>query len=121
MEDLVTTLKTSRLLEAAEFPIDPVMAWFPDQNETYHMDEVEDDDWFVAPYDGEERCVRAFSAQEIADQLPGSDLYRVSRVSRGTWVAYNHDDWRVNKPSGDGPTMAEALAALWLKLQEPPK
>lgn len=117
MENDVTSLKTSRLLEAAKFPIDPELAWYPDQNETYATDEVEDEDWFVAQYGGEERCVRAYTTQDIVDQLRDKMYNNLS-----IWARDSGYEMRLQLPDGDiesaGVTWAEALAALWLKLQE---
>jgi hypothetical protein len=44
-------------------------------------------------------------------------MYRITRVALDSYVTYNFDDNRADRPSGDGQTMAEALAALWLKLR----
>ena len=62
--------------------------------------------------------IAAPTAQEIADQLPGFWSVMNSKVTSNYHVAYHGGGGRVN---ADADTLAEALALLWLKLQEAQK
>jgi hypothetical protein len=55
------------------------------------------------------------TAQEIADQLPGSWSVMNSKVTSNYHAAYHGSGDRVN---ADADTMAEALALLWLELNK---
>jgi hypothetical protein len=62
-------------------------------------------------------------AQDLVDQLPrvGVAILRQGdeeSSGRLLWMAEIGDEARVAGDSGIGPTICEALAALWLKLQE---
>jgi hypothetical protein len=125
MENNFVTLETAKKLKAAGFPqdcqfeywVDTVGAWQaprptvlkPTVRETY-----------AAP-----------TAQEIADQLPHfiGDYQLLTMIAYGVFGRPDTDTWqagyfkvgnKVGKNITDGlaPTMAEALAALYLKLKE---
>ena len=108
MESLVVTLDTAKKLKVVGFPQDKVVFWWGERP-TY---EHQPDEWQVWTSQWEDReCPAAPTAQEIADQLPA---FRVSKDA-----SYS----AIFEPQGRNiavlaPTMAEALAALYLKLQE---
>lgn len=130
MQNNLVTLETAKKLKVAGFPQEPTKVYWhwaveegvsgerigePLDTRAYSLPEwiggkVE---WFTAP-----------TAQEIADQLPSDTrMY----MQYGEWKAISPtmvDGGNPDRPdikieaNGSGPTMAEALAALWLKLQE---
>ena|SRR5215216_4573253 len=124
MERSVVTLKTAKKLEAVGWPTDPEFAWVPyTQGDVWRGDL--DVHWQVEPYHGQSDVVRAPTAQEIADQLP--------KHKDGKWLSIEWDgiadepeEWFAkfldvsghDGPVTHAPTMAEALALLWLKLKE---
>jgi len=107
MENNCVSLETAKKLDAAGFPTDPALAWF----------EVEGDEFpaYVAPYTGEEDQQRAWTAQEIADQLPDHETVRL-------YAGHTRSDFPrmyralAGNETAEADTMAEALANLWLKL-----
>jgi hypothetical protein len=114
VERNVITLETAIKLKAAGFPQDTQSFW-------RERNEIRDDwDWSLEPYNydtdvllGDE--IAAPSAQEIADQLPtfwGKTplIVQKSEVVGNYVAAYGRDFEAAD-------TMAEALAALWLKLK----
>jgi hypothetical protein len=111
METNVVTLDTARKLKAAGFPQDTWQSWEPIGGSFAVM----------ATHDcvlG--RSVAAPTAQEIADELHWRDVgigfLTITKHPQG-WKAR----YIAGKEDGSGqtyPTLAEALAALWLKLQE---
>lgn len=103
MESLVVSLKSAKRLKAAGFPQTTRYAWY---SETETLELV---DW---SREAQRSLVNpAPTAQEIADQLVKP--FNVRNLSDGRFYAVGH-----KLTSGDGDTMAEALAALWLKLHE---
>jgi hypothetical protein len=84
-------------------------------------------DWHLSWYDGElpealkGRAYAAPTAQEIADRL--LDLRRNGKLSpenlimNANGVGYQFG-WGSTERTNHEPTMAEALAALWIKLKE---
>lgn len=113
MEPLVVTLETAQRLKAAGFTLDePHMGWQQFEGTWIAQDwlEVDEDmEWYLAP-----------TAQEIADQLPS--IWSIGSGLNGDYEAYTQDGDGVSEVTDEytanGPTMAEALAALWLT-QEP--
>lgn len=104
MESLVVTLETAEKLKAAGFP-HTQWVWADDM--VLHF--------MIAPPDS----FPAPTAQEIADQLPPPlDL----QTNGEQWFAWHQDGDGLSEVTddigADGDTMSEALAALWLKLQE---
>lgn len=115
MEALVVTLETAKKLKAAGLEIDsPVFGWQMLEGEwvIHSWDEIDEDmEWYIA-----------FTAQEIADQLLKIGRFELkssnyeSRIDAWFWptdlsgrIFYAH-----------GPTMSEALAEIWLKLNPAP-
>jgi hypothetical protein len=98
MEHNVVTLQTAKTLKTAGFKIEPIL-W---------RVKMSGSAWRVTSMGiGESNRYAAPTAQEIADQLPG--VVNVQRDNTGWWcsgadLGASYD------------TMAEALAALWLRL-----
>lgn len=117
-ESLVVTLETAQKLKAAGFEQDDIyLHWLLKDEEgdtpvnpwLVNVNERTEDDY--------EETIAAPTAQEIADQLPEG-----VRVVKQFGSTYHADTYMTEEDapthSAPGPTMAEALAALWLKLQE---
>jgi hypothetical protein len=113
MEDLVTSPELSEQLEAAGFPTDPALAW-------YSLGVLGGTGNYVAPYSGEETAQRAWSAQEIANEIHQHTLMVQRIQDRGAkhdWIA------REGKESGiaigyvAGSNLANVLGELWLRLK----
>lgn len=116
MEHLVVSLETAKKLKAAGFPQKTALLWAHPTRANV--------EWHVSQYAGLHRgqTIAAPTAQEIADQLPAAikdaDLLMsvVKQESGSHWASYE------KSAGGDysffADTMAEALAQLWLKLQE---
>lgn len=140
MENLVVTLDTAKKLKAAGFPQSMVYNWHVSKqtnmkNRRNHlaiglpgyMRPTLHPEW----YDYRE-TVAAPTAQEIADQLPkfkgldGENIYLGIEIDpfELCWVAeYKNEDYEtrgLGSHTGMGVNMAEALAALYLKLHETP-
>jgi hypothetical protein len=106
MENNVVTLETAKKLKAAGFPQTSAYMWreFKDgggelqRRRGRQIGEFE----FAAP-----------TAQEIADQLP--EMYAVKKAV-GEPTYYTAWDWNMDDKHIDAPTMAEALAPLYLRL-----
>ncbi|OAE01874.1 hypothetical protein [Arthrobacter sp. OY3WO11] len=131
MEVLVVTLETAKKLKAAGFPQEAPNYW-------YEFGDTSDGVTHELRTDtkcGFGRYSAAPTAQEIADQLPrklrldapnaGTNLMlkiRPTQSSAGWRVGYynstTRQDLRKQIVEILAPTMAEALALLWLKLQE---
>jgi hypothetical protein len=111
MESLTVTLHTAKKLKAVGFPEKGVYNfWFA---ETVDGDDVLA--WFGGYGPGAyEEAYAAPTAQEIADQLPRRIL--LNKQDDGRYMADDGVPWSGNEQWAD--TMAEALAALWLKLKE---
>lgn len=130
MEKLVISLETAQKLKAAGFPQEGFFCYsliMRTNDGGYERREME---LSTAPREWSElfreNSFAAPTAQEIADQLPHycdqrlytADLaYRLS-ISKGL-----NDRWTAEYPTtylqvNEADTMAEALALLWLKLQE---
>jgi hypothetical protein len=107
MERLVTSPETSKKLEAAGFPIDPALAWFELDSDALPA--------YVAPYTGDEGQQPAYSAQEIADQLPIGSMVAIDEQRR---YVTTHVNDLLDEDTQMAATMAEALAAYWLKLKK---
>jgi hypothetical protein len=108
MENNVVTLETAKKLQAAGFPQSGLFAW---RRSIYGAREP-----FVdQPLDpgAEGLMCYAPTAQEIADQLAKYD-WDIRYMSSIGYMAV------VNKPrlAENGDTMAEALAALYIKLKK---
>jgi hypothetical protein len=109
MESLVTAPETSQRLLDAGFPSDARYGWVKTQDGYSLWNHKNAEIWDYP----------AYFAQEIADQLPYN--YHDAQLSMakdyGSWLA-RYENTEEVKAAGRGKTMAEALAALWLKLQE---
>jgi hypothetical protein len=120
MERNVVHLDTAEKLKAARFPQEMFMAWV--KFEAF-------DEWKLGPKPADTLHIAAPTAQEIADQLPLSyndadlilgrmDMSHIESAETD-WTAWY---WDVRKDTTDlgasAPTMAEALALLWLKLKD---
>lgn len=114
MESLTVTLDTAKRLEAAGFPQKSAMWW--GERPTYeHMP----DEWqlWTSPWEGRV-CFAAPTAQEIADQIVainGALQLNFDKAGGSKWWL---NVGTLELPHTSAPTMAEALAALWLKLHE---
>ena len=101
------TLETARKLKATRFP----------GLSTWHYFEAmgpSDELFFTQASSLTQFDIPAPTAQEIADQLPGSWSVVNSKVTSNYHAAYHGPGGdRVN---ADADTLAEALALLWLKL-----
>lgn len=134
MESNVVTLDTAKKLKAAGFPQRTYYMWryhLPNggsalntteyhttQNEVHKIRNRPD---VQERFESENEFYAAPTAQEIADQLPeGTSVAKAigSKLinSKNLYNAWGGDD--EDLPIMYGATMAEALAALWLKLQE---
>lgn len=114
MEDLVVTLETARKLKAGGFPQDTYSVW----SEQADNRNVITRNW---PEHKPEYIWAAPTAQELADQLPEWNEKLRSSVtidkSQGRWSAR----YGLMAPvplEARGDTMVEALAALWLELND---
>lgn len=116
MENNVTSLETSKKLKAAGFPQTTHLRWYVPSTSKGEIQLQRSHgawhDWtFAAP-----------TSQDMADQLPREyndgvlDL-GINTIT-GAWIAcYQNENGSIAEPQL-GDTMAEALASLWLKLQE---
>lgn len=114
MERNFVSLETAKKLEAAGFPNRTFCSWYQQ-----HVSRAPMGEWIIrsdAHWNGlavtKEFWLAAPTAQEIADQLEDFEV----RKYPGHFTARRRNDLGVAPI--DAPTMAEALAALWLKLQE---
>jgi hypothetical protein len=109
MERNVVSLETAKKLKAVGFP----------RRSMWHYSEGMDpsDELFFTQSSGSTQFdIAASTAQEIADQLPGSWSVVNSKVTSNYHAAYHGSGGdRVN---ADADTLAEALANLLLKLVE---
>jgi hypothetical protein len=110
MENLTVTLDTAKKLKAEGFPQNAEVVWCKDDSPflagRYEQDHEEYPLVAAAP-----------TAQEIADQLPKDFEWAV--VPYGS--RYSAIKWRGDRQTEKGrigDTMAEALAALWLRIAE---
>ncbi|MDQ0923320.1 hypothetical protein QF038_001828 [Pseudarthrobacter sp. W1I19] len=134
MEHLVPTLDTCKKLKAAGFPQEVVYSYGSllseeiglltkaayetyvgvDSDGTVGCQECEGED------KGRDQLVAAPTAQEIADHLNGGSAFQL--YSQGDEeLGYNGMPTYATECGGEAAiatTMAEALALLWLKLQE---
>lgn len=109
MESLVVSLETAQKLKAAGFGQNTWQRWLYGDAE---------DRWFIIPDEDVRFGYAAPTAQEIADQLPPQTSLINSDFSlrkRGGMGGYE-TRWQQTYTKAD--TIAEALANLWLKLQE---
>jgi hypothetical protein len=108
MDSLVVTLDTAKKLKAAGFPQDTAFTWGRHVlGHTAIVRGAKDDGWldqWAAP-----------TSQEIANQLDGGATISKNprRDEYGAWMAGHPSD-----PFSEAATMSEAMALLWLKLQE---
>jgi hypothetical protein len=108
MKHNVVTRETAKKLKAAGFP--GVSMWH------YSEGMTPPDELFFTQSNGLMQLdIVAPTAQEIADHLPGFWSVVNSKVTSNYHAAYHGSSDRVN---ADAETMAEALAQLWLKLNE---
>lgn len=118
MQSLVVTLETAKKLKVAGYKAEWVNFYYVDDgflvfnHNAYAMKRFT------------KNIILAPTAQEIADQLPkeaetneGFKYLDMHRDRGKYWYAYYGTIEVTNLMTG-GPTMAEALALLWLKLQE---
>ncbi len=112
MERLTVSLETAKRLQEAGYPqstiasfrTDGYLVWWPPETPL-----SPDYAWYAAP-----------TAQELADELPPqttlihSDLILRKRSGFGGYEA----SWQTAQLRERGDTLAEALAALYLKLKE---
>ena len=113
MENNVVTFETAKKLKAAGFPQETYFAWIG--NDVRHM-----------PSGARtEREPALPTAQEIADQLPDGYYAVRDKVdyshNPGQWLAWCSEGIYDDGFEIRGNTMAEALAALWLKLHQSPE
>lgn len=125
MGNNVVSLKTAQQLKAAGFPQEAYFCWDTqiDINEEMHVELTEvwtsdSGDYIAAPM-----------GQEIADELPHSsdeDNIEDNSLEMWSWQSPTGRKWnvayidiqRIPHHLTTGNTIAEALALLWLKLQE---
>jgi len=109
MERNVVSLETAKRLKAAGFP--RVSMWHYSEGMN-----PRDELFFTQSSGSTQFDIAAPTAQEIADQLPGSWSVVNSKVTSNYHAAYHGTGGdRVN---ADADTLAEALANLLLKLVE---
>jgi hypothetical protein len=114
MESLVVALETANKLKAAGWEQGSTAATWCRRGERYQWEvsfvAIPVLEWIAAP-----------SVQEIADQLPELPGWNISLFKSSRWEAYydGHEyGEEAVKHYCEADTMAEALALLWLKLQE---
>jgi hypothetical protein len=114
MECLVVALETAKKLKAAGFPqYQTVSYWVPQSGISERVSS-----YMLAGLPVGERGFAAPTAQEIADQLPEREVEPYTITMGAGWYTAINDRPPESEIRGDGGTMAEALAALWLKLHE---
>ncbi len=122
MENNVVTLDTAKKLKAAGFPQTAPDHWVLNHPNNHEQSKqlnrvISSSKRQDSPYI---TYFAAPTAQEIADQLPTYGIISVSkRYSGSNWKAMMHEV--MSKPadtSVEAPTMAEALASLFIKLSE---
>ncbi|BCW78309.1 hypothetical protein [Arthrobacter sp. NicSoilC5] len=115
MEKLVVTLETSRRLKAAGFPGEGTFWWLKEPHRPWAVG--------ITKFGASNRVADP-TAQEIADRLDwrlplrsGGDSERSLHGGKaeGGWFFYYGQPWPL---IASGDTMAEALAQLWLTLNE---
>jgi hypothetical protein len=124
MENNVVSLETAWKLLESDFPQDTEFCWSEYDGDPFETPDGPRGHWGIFHTDGpSENCPAAPTAQEIADELPES-------MDTGTSKMKRHAVLEVKASSEGyvagyvgfmflpGRTMAEALAALWLKLHE---
>jgi hypothetical protein len=107
METLTVTLETAKKLKAAGFPQETFARYAEDEHLMVdYINSSKRTEWYE--YD-----IAAPTAQEIADQLPGQwHIFKKPYLDGTQYTA------RASEIFSVAYTMAEALAALWLKLHE---
>lgn len=127
MEDNYVTLETAKRLKAAGFPQETVWLWRLHKPSGVHklierVDQEYDDERFSSNnsqhirFRGENEFFAAPTAQELADQLP--DYVTAYRNDYKWWTWDIRESHPLAWNTTQGPTMVEALALLWIKLQE---
>ena len=131
MESLVVTFKTANKLKAAGFPQDTYFRWAENKDATPRI-------WTIGTTHPSFTLIAAPTAQDIADQLPLEititddkeyNFLEKYKTKKRTEIEYQvmykagyrtalNDDGSTWETSQEADTMAEALALLWLKLQE---
>lgn len=104
MENNVVSLETAKKLRAAGFPQKAIYRWYQRQDGTAELQRSNTNPWG-------EHIYAAPTAQEIANEFLSSGNTRLLYYG-GKWSAVNH------RTMGTGTTIGEALADLWLRLQE---
>ncbi len=110
MENNVVTLDTAKKLKAAGFEQDLAQWRFDNHGKLYG--DLMSAEFFAAP-----------TAQEIADRLPKvQDWHTLTLAAADDGYAASYEgfvgDMLSSRMNCLAPTMAEALAALWIKLNE---
>lgn len=113
MENNVVTLETAKKLKAAGFEQKSAWHWYFYQKQ-----------WrlgYIGPVVWDDTNLAAPTAQELADQFKGIGMVEIkmsrhNNQSVSAWL--NIQDMSGRLVYGAGDTMAEALAALYLKLKE---
>jgi hypothetical protein len=108
MERNVTSLETAKKLKAVGFPQDVEREWFVDAEGKATLRNV-----MPAGFSGFGLGYAAPTAQEIADQLEDGVSVDNLTTTNGQYWAQSRSDIQAA-----GTTMAEALAALYLRLKE---
>jgi hypothetical protein len=119
MEQFVVSLETARKLKAAGFDQRTAWAWHRDQpsgENDFHLRVVGPDAASDGELPAEGECFAAPTADELAAQM-SDDGFALLRLPRTPSPRY-----RVNSytRSSEADTMAEALAALYLRQHEAP-
>lgn len=109
MENNVVTLQTAQKLRAAGFPHYATINYWHEQGQAHSWLNQSSNSAGLSIYHIED--IAAPTAQEIADQLPINTA--VLKQEGGYYADFPKTD-----PNGLAPTMAEALAQLYLKLNE---
>lgn len=122
MENNVVSLETAKKLKAAGFPQGKsAQVWL--------INNIGDEVWDLAPGEAKDVLMAhavnlaAPTAQEIGDEFTTQDHVEITKF--GDWIQtiwYHHDEDGINHVDRNievtRPTMAEALAALYIKLKE---
>lgn len=133
MEALCVTLETAKKLKAAGFSPETVFNWDDSIIGKFSVGQLKTKRSYTTMPDGttRENTIQRFAAptaQEIADQLPHETVIDgdkctltmdfgglATSAAYEYQVPYESSGWHYQET---GSSMAEALAALWLKFQE---
>lgn len=117
MDKLVVSLETAERLRAAKFPQKSTAKWAHRGKGWMLL-------WPNEEWPGIKRTLAAPTAQEIADRLPATIDGEYDLLALNIWPTASKEWVTTYDSANEGglvatePTMAEALAALWLKLNE---